>query len=159
MDQNGSEKDRPAWAGPYTGEYDDILYLPHHVSPTRPPMPMSERAAQFSPFAALSGYGDEVREAERLTDAWNDLEEDQTELLDAKIQVLLQAVDSHPEAEITYFRPDAKKEGGAYRNVSGRIEKIDTARRIVVFADGTTIPVAEIVDIRCETLFPDWTDA
>ena len=102
-----------------TGKYDDIIHLPHHVSATRPRMPMLDRAAQFSPFVALTGYEAAVRETARLTDQRVELDESAKAELDRKLRLLL-SLPGQPEASITYFRPDERKEGGAYETVTGR---------------------------------------
>lgn len=130
--------------------YDDIIDLPHHVSKKHPPMSPLNRAAQFSPFAALTGHGDAVRETERLTDSFVELEEDQKEQLNRKLRLIREHLDQNPECEITYFRPDEKKEGGAYVTLRGRIEKIDEYRRQILFTDGQVLPIDQIFSIRGE---------
>ena len=93
--------------------YEDIINLPHHVSSKRPQMPMLDRAAQFSPFAALTGYDDAIHETARLTNNKVDLSEEEKETLDRKQQILSEKLSNHPPLTITYFVPDAKKSGGA----------------------------------------------
>ena len=127
--------------------YDDIIDLPHHVSKKHPPMSPLNRAAQFSPFAALTGHGDAVRETERLTDPFVELDEDRKEQLNRRLRLIR---DQNPECEITYFRPDEKKEGGAYVTLRGRIEKIDEYRRQILFTDGQVLPIDQIFSIRGE---------
>lgn len=130
-----------------SGSYDDIIHLPHHVSATRPHMSPLERAAQFSPFSALSGYGAAVKEAGRLTESRIELSEDEKARLDEKQQIILNAIDSQPEITITYFVPDEKKDGGRYISVTGIIRKIDDYERILVLTDETKIPLDDIIDI------------
>ena len=130
--------------------YDDIIELPHHVSKEHPPMSPLNRAAQFSPFAALTGHGDAVRETERLTDSFVELEEDQKEQLNRKLRLIWEHLDQNPECEITYFRPDEKKEGGAYVTLRGRVKKIDERRRQLLFTDGQVLPIDQIFSIRGE---------
>jgi len=117
------------------GNYEDILHLPHHVSPTRSRMTMAERAAQFSPFAALVGYEGAIRETGRLTDRQVDLSEDEKAVLDRKQQIILAALEQgeRPEVTVTYFRPDEKKDGGEYVTITDVVKKIDpTERRLIL---------------------------
>ena len=130
--------------------YDDIIDLPHHVSKKHPPMSPLNRAAQFSPFAALTGHGDAVRETERLTDPFVEPDEDRKEQLNRRLRLIREHPDQNPECEITYFRPDEKKEGGAYVTLRGRIEKIDEYRRQILFTDGQVLPIDQIFSIRGE---------
>ena len=127
------------------GPYDDIIDLPHHVSKRHPQMPADERAAQFSPFAALTGYGAVICETARLTDRKMELSENMKEELERKLTELCAR---NCEGEITFFVPDERKEGGAYVTAEGRVKKTDDAERAVVLEDGTRIPVEDIVDIR-----------
>ncbi len=127
------------------GPYDDIIDLPHHVSKRHPQMPADERAAQFSPFAALTGYGAVIRETARLTDRKMELSENMKEELERKLKELCAR---NCEGEIKFFVPDERKEGGAYVTAEGRVKKTDDAERAVVLEDGTRIPVEDIVDIR-----------
>ncbi len=134
--------------------YNDIINLPHHVSSKRPQMPMIDRAAQFSPFAALTGYDDAISETGRLTDEKIDLSEEEKEVLDRKQQFLLEKIDERPALTVTYFVPDAKKSGGAYVTKSGNLKKIDAIERWVQLTDGTKIPLDDVADIESE-LFCD----
>lgn len=131
-------------------QYDDIIHLPHHVSKTRPQMSMLDRAAQFSPFAALTGYDDAIKETGRLTDAKVEIGEEVREVLDRKQQHLQDIIADRPEITITYFVPDEKKAGGSYRSLTGTLKRIDYYERIFVLTDGTKIPLDEIVDIESE---------
>lgn len=127
-----------------TSRYYDIMDLPHHVSMRRPHMSMPNRAAQFSPFAALTGYEDSIRETARLTDARIELDECAKAALDAK----LQAIQSNPNmpVSITYFVPDTRKAGGAYVTAEGFVRRIgpDAVR----MADRTEIPIEDIIGIE-----------
>ena len=96
-----------------------MINLPHPVSKVHPQMPIAERAAQFSPFAALTGYGDAVKETARLTDAKIELDEDAKEILDEKLKQIREQIEEHPEIEITYFQPDERKKGGSYITITG----------------------------------------
>ena len=127
--------------------YEDIIHLPHHVSSTHPHMPVSDRAAQFAPFAALTGYGDVIKETARQTDAKPELSEDEKEILDYKIQLACGLPGEKPGVRITYFVPDEKKSGGAYHTAKGRIRRINSDAGQVVLEDGMQIDLDCIVDI------------
>lgn len=133
-----------------THKYDDIINLPHHTSPTRPRMAMIDRAAQFSPFAALTGYDAAVKETARLTDQRIELDEYEKADLDERLQLIQEHLSEQPKVEITYFKPDERKSGGAYLSVSGVIKKIDSFERHVVMMDGKKIPIDEIFQIDGE---------
>ena len=135
-----------------THKYDDIIHLPHHVSETRAHMPLLDRAAQFSPFAALTGYDAAVAETARLTDQERELDETQKEWISAQLYLLQEQLDSDPEVSVTYFVPDEKKTGGAYRTASGKIKKIDDYEQIFLLRDGTAIPFARIYQLQSESL-------
>lgn len=127
--------------------YEDIINLPHHVSMTRPQMSMKDRAAQFSPFAALTGFEDSVHETARLTDQRHCLDESIIGMINERIQLIAGHLDEQPEVEIVYFRPDDKKAGGAYLTVRGIVKKIDEYSRIIYLQDSMAIPIEEIVEI------------
>lgn len=129
-------------------EYDDIIHLPHHVSEKRKKMTMVDRAAQFSPFAALTGYEAQIRETARLTDAKNLLSDEEKTLINDTLSILNQNLSRHPEITVTFFREDNKKAGGAYVTLSSRLRKIDTVRRSVTLFDGTEIFMENIKEIR-----------
>lgn len=131
--------------------YADILDLPHHTSPTRPRMSMSDRAAQFSPFAALTGHDDAIRETARLTDSRVFLDAGEVASLDERLRHIAAHLEDAPEVSITYFQPDGRKTGGAYRTVTGSVEEIDEYARLVLLADKTSIPIDDILDIQCDT--------
>ena len=124
--------------------YEDIINLPHHVSETRPKMSMIDRAAQFSPFAALTGHDAALAETARLTDTRIELDDCEKEIINEK---LLMISDGSHAATITYFRPDEAKFGGAYIDVTGEVKKIDTFSREIIMISGERIPVDEILSI------------
>ena len=130
-----------------THKYDDIINLPHHVSKMRPHMPMSDRAAQFSPFAALSGYGDAVKETARQTTKRIELAEDARAALEEKIRFLADTLSDDPTVEITYFQPDKKKSGGAYVTAVGIVKRIDDVERTIIMRDGLRIAVTDIIAV------------
>lgn len=129
-------------------KYDDIINLPHHVSPTRPRMSNYDRAVQFAPFAALTGYEEEIDETARLTDNEISLDDDRKYELDRRLQIIREYIKEQPYVEITYFQPDEYKSGGAYIDICGYVKKIDENEMAVVFTDGETIAVNRIYDIR-----------
>lgn len=130
--------------------YDDIINLPHHVSSTRPQMSIANRAAQFSPFAALTGYDAAIAETARLTDERKELSEDMLETLSMKLGMLEDAIPDRPEVSVTYFRKDEKKEGGAYITVTGAVKKIDDYEGVIVLVNGKKINIRDILDIEGE---------
>ena len=130
-------------------EYDDIIDLPRPKS-KHEPMPMSDRAAQFSPFAALTGYGDAIDETARLTDHRTELSEEERAELDYKQQYL--ATLDAPTVTVTYFVPDERKSGGAYVTHTGVLKRVDEVESMVVFKDGLRVPLDEVMDIKCEQL-------
>ena len=131
-----------------TGKYDDIRYLPHPTSRKHPRMSMENRAAQFVPFSALTGYGDALRETARLTDIKIELDEYEGEDLDEKFQMLQKRLPSECQVMITYFEVDEKKAGGRYQELTGKVKKIDLAKKIFQMEDGTEIQVEDILDIQ-----------
>lgn len=132
--------------------YDDIIHLPHHVSTTRPRMPIANRAAQFAPFAALSGYDAAVKETARLTDRQIELGESELAILDRKLQVLADHLAEQPEVAITYFQPDEKKAGGAYVIATGRVKKVDDFEGVIVLTSGERILFKRILEIESDCL-------
>ena len=129
--------------------YDDIIHLPHHTSRRRQAMPRIGRAAQFAPFAALSGYDDAVQETARLTDRLIEQDEESLALMNEKLHALLEVIKDQPEITITYFEPDEKKAGGSYQRITGRIRRIDEINRLLILADRTAIPMDSIFEIDC----------
>lgn len=128
-------------------QYEDIINLPHHVSPTRPQMPMSDRAAQFAPFAALTGYDAAIKETGRLTDEKIELDEEALTALDMKYQFLMDALNDAPEVTITYFQPDERKAGGKYVSAVGVVRKVDDFERRITMQDGAKIPMDDVLSI------------
>ena len=130
------------------GDYDDIIDLPHHVSTTRPRMSRLDRAAQFAPFAALTGYGAAIKETARLTDERAELGEYELMELNAGIHMLMECIDEHPQVKITYFKPDERKDGGAYLTVKSRAKRLNEYERFILLEDETEIPFDDIYKIE-----------
>lgn len=135
-----------------TGPYDDIISLPHPTSTKHPRMPLSDRAAQFSPFAALSGHGAAIVETARLTDRRIELDEDTRAELDLKQQILADKIAERPEISVVWFCPDKKKDGGQYVTTVGQLKKVDDIERVLRLADGTTIPLDDVLELRSDCL-------
>ena len=133
-----------------TNRYSDLLDLPHPTSPRHPRMPILDRAAQFAPFSALTGYDDAIEETARLTDSMLEMTEDRREQLDRQYQILLVSVERHPQVEVTYFLPDTRKDGGAYRTVRGRLLRIDEVERIMQLENGQRIPLDAVCNLDSE---------
>lgn len=131
-----------------SGKYDNIIKLPHFVSRKYPQMSMHDRAAQFSPFAALTGYDDLVKETARITDQKVDLDEYILDKLNEKLCILKKNLSGRVEVKITYFQEDLKKSGGRYLEKQGIIKKIDEFKGCVIFEDGVIIPVNDICEIE-----------
>ena len=131
-------------------KYNEIMGLPHHVSKTRPQMPMSDRAAQFAPFAALTGYDAAIKETGRLTDERIELDVEALSALDMKYQLLMEALDEAPEVTITYFQPDERKAGGKYITATGAVKKVDDFERRITMRDGAKIPMDDVLSIDGE---------
>lgn len=132
------------------GKYDDIINLPHPTSQKRPRMSVQDRAAQFSPFAALTGYDAAIRETARLTEERIELNEYEQAVLDQRIILLQEHLKDLPEVTITYFQPDERKEGGKYRSLTGAVKKIDPYERQLVLADKSKIPIESILNLESE---------
>ena len=126
--------------------YDDIIDLPRPVSPTRRRMTPLERAAQFSPFAALTGYDAALAESVRLTEEKAELDEDALRELEEKLRLLASRTD-HPLVTVTYFRPDTRKKGGAYATVTGKLKKLRLFERELLLEDGTAIPLDDVAGL------------
>ena len=137
-----------------TNSYDDIINLPHHVSATRPHMTAINRAAQFSPFAALTGYDAAIKETARLTDERVELGEYMKDVLSDRLQIIADRLMEHPEIAITYYQTDAKKDGGAYFTVAGIVKKVDEYERMVLLTDCTEIPINDIINIDGQIFEP-----
>lgn len=128
-------------------KYKEIINLPHKQSTKRPHMSLLDRAAQFAPFAALTGYDDAVKETARLTNEKVELSEENLNVLNMKYQILVDQLDEENEVVFTYFIPDENKDGGAYIEKLGVIKKIDDYERLITLCDGTTIPMDDVLSI------------
>lgn len=135
------------------GKYDKIIDLPHHQSKNHPQMPLQDRAAQFAPFAALTGYDDLVAEAARTTDEQLELGESRRAVLDRKQAFLSLHISEKPLIEITYFIADNKKSGGKYVTKRGNLKRIDEYSRTYMLTDGTVISISDIIQIESD-IFP-----
>ena len=135
--------------------YADIMHLSRPVSTRHLPMSMHDRAAQFSPFAALTGYDAAILETARLTDCQAELAESSKEVLDKKIRAIQEMVNSLPEVCVTYFEPDLRKTGGAYQKITGRVKKIDDYEKAIIFEDGSAIGFWQLHSLEAENLFLD----
>ncbi len=133
--------------------YEDIINLPHHVSPTRPQMSIIERAAQFSPFAALTGHSDAIKETARLTSKKLELDDDMKATLDMKKACLVEIADIQPQISVTYFIPDKRKSGGKYVTITGNLRCFSEYERIMILTDGRKIPIDDIADIDSDLFY------
>ena len=127
--------------------YDDIINLPHHVSPTRQRMSMHDRAAQFAPFAALVGYDEAVAETARLTESRPELDEQEQRAINERFAYIADHIHEQPEVRIKYFVPDEHKSGGAIVEASGKVKKISATDGILMFADGNSLLIRDIICI------------
>ena len=130
--------------------YGDIIHLPHHVSQNHPQMPMLDRAAQFAPFAALTGYEAAVGETARLTAERRELDPQEAAELNRRLAAIITRLPDRLEATIEYFVPDDRKAGGAYVTVTGRVRHISVPEKTLVMEDGTVIPQDDIVSAAGE---------
>ena len=131
-------------------KYDGIIDRQHHISKRHPQLSKDSYAAQFSPFAALTGYDGIVAETARLTDERVELGETDMEILSAKLQILSDHYKEQPEITITYFKPDDKKAGGAYLKKTTQLKRIDDVERLIHFTDGSNLPIDDITDLQGE---------
>lgn len=129
-------------------KYDDIINLPHHISKTHPQMPLLDRAAQFAPFAALTGHDAAIKETARLTDERQDLDENTIEIINRKLQLLRERLSEKPVVTISYFEPDEKKQGGTYLRITGTIKKIDEYAQKIYMEDGKKIWIKDLVEVE-----------
>lgn len=130
--------------------YDDIINLPHPTSEKHPRMSLYDRAAQFSPFAALTGHDAAIKETARLTDERWEIAEDTKEQLNETLQQIAENIDKDITVTFTYFVPDLRKSGGAYVTVTGSVKKIDEYEHKILLKDGTEIPMEQIKEIEPE---------
>ncbi len=135
--------------------YKDIINLPHYQSKKRPHMSNYDRAAQFSPFAALTGHDEAIRETARLTDKKLELDEMTKTMLNEKFNFIMEHIYDQPEITVTYFIPDTSKSGGMYMDFTGKVKKYDYLNRILYFTDNTEIKVDDISEIESE-IFPKY---
>ncbi len=135
--------------------YKDIINLPHYQSKKRPHMSNYDRAAQFSPFAALTGHDEAIRETARLTDKKLELDEMTKTMLNEKFNFIMEHIYDQPEIIVTYFIPDTSKSGGMYMDFTGKVKKYDYLNRILYFTDNTEIKVDDISEIESE-IFPKY---
>ena len=131
-------------------KYKDIINLPHKQSTRRPHMSLLDRAAQFAPFAALTGYDDAIKETGRLTGEKIELSEEDLNLLNMKYQILIDKLHEEHEVEFTCFVPDVAKSGGVYVTKQGIVKKVDDFERLIILYDGTKIPMDDILTIEGE---------
>ena len=127
--------------------YDDIINLPHHVSPTRKRMSMHDRAAQFAPFAALVGYDDAVAETARLTEVRPELDEQEQRAINERLAYIADHIHEQPEVHIKYFVPDDRKTGGTIIEVSGKVKKISATDGTIVMADGYVVTIKDVIKV------------
>ncbi len=130
-----------------SNKYDDIIHLPHHVSAAHPPMAMSDRAAQFSPFAALTGYEAAIRETCRQTNEKAELSDDKKLMLNEQLNLIRSQISESPLITVTYFVPDIKKAGGSYETVTGTVKNINRHSNTIILHDQTVIPIDDIFQI------------
>ena len=128
-------------------KYSDIINLPHHQSKNRPHMSNFDRAAQFSPFAALKGYDDEIDEAARLTEMQLEADDERIREINEKLLLLKESASQHPLVAITYFKPDDKKDGGAYLTAKGALKKLDEYNRQLLLSTNVKIQFDDIIKI------------
>lgn len=133
------------------GKYDAIIGLPHHVSRKHPPMPMEKRAAQFAPFAALTGHAAAIRETARQTDQKIELDDAMKLEISDRLRELADRLPDAPPVVITYFLPDAYKSGGAYVDAAGTVRKLDAYARVIVMQDGRKIPIDDVLEVTLKT--------
>lgn len=129
-------------------DYRELLHLPHHRSQTHAPMPRRDRAAQFAPFAALTGFDAQLRETERQTQAQAEPNEDALQELDQSLHTLFACVHTQPAVQVRWFVPDAKKSGGAYKAAAGRVLQLDRNQSLLVLDSGPVIALGAIAELR-----------
>lgn len=129
-------------------KYKDIIDMPHHVSTKRAHMPLQDRAAQFAPFAALTGYDRTIDERGRLTDRRIELDETEKAVINEQLQLALSRLQRQPVIRVTYFVADELKEGGSYRTICDRIVKVDEIKRDLIMEDKTRIPIDDMIEFE-----------
>lgn len=137
--------------------YEDIINLPHHVSSKRPQMSKEQRASQFAPFSALTGYEDAIKETARLTNRKIEVDEGLREVLNNKLNIIEENIKNNPEVSITYFIPDKKKDGGEYITITGIVRRIDIVNNLIIMIDKTKIKMKDVLNITCD-LFKEYLE-
>ena len=127
--------------------YDDVIYRQHPTSKKHPRMSRMNRAAQFAPFAALTGYEESIAETARLTDRRIELSEEDIKDINTKLNFIKEHIKERPEVTVTYFQPDERKKGGAYITITGKVRRIDEVNRVVVFEDERTVWIEKIIHL------------
>jgi hypothetical protein len=130
--------------------YEDIIDLPRPRPRNHKPMPLMKRAAQFAPFAAVSGHKEAVEEINRLTECAPEEDSERNEVLNRKLSYILAHRNECPEVSIRYFIPDARKAGGRYETAVGAVDRVDEFARCLVMADGKRLLLKHIVDINVD---------
>ena len=130
-------------------KYNDIINLPHHVSKKYPKMSIKARAAQFAPYAALTGYEEEIHETARITKEKIDISEDVKDIINNKIKLIQSNIKNSPIIKVQYFIPDARKDGGKYVETIGRVIKINSYKKLIVLDNEEEISIDKIIDIMC----------
>ena len=130
--------------------YEDMLFMPHHVSEKRRRMSAVERAAQFSPFSALTGLGTQLGETARLTQPRRELDEDEKELINLRLTAILRRAAERPRIRAVCFVPDGLKSGGSYVTMEGELRRVDEYFRALILTGGASIPIDDIFDIEAE---------
>ena len=129
-------------------ECDDIIHLPHYEPKRHPRMPMAARAAQFAPFAAVTGHDAAIKEEGRITDSWTELGDTGNDELNRKMEQVITLLPQHPTVTIEYFLPDSNKSGGSYQAASGQVKRIDEYERMIELMDGRKIAIDMVKDIQ-----------
>lgn len=128
--------------------YEDIINLPHHISSKHPQMSIEARSAQFTPFSALSGYDDAVKETERRTESRLEIDEESKNRLNNKLNIILNNIKHNPKITFTYFVYDQKKSGGKYITTTGKVKKVNIIEQYITLMDKTQIPINEIINMK-----------
>lgn len=129
------------------GKYDDIINMSHHISKKHPRMSLENRSAQFAPFAALTGYEDEVEETARITDKKIEITDEIKSTINMRLQIIQEKIKTNPKVTITYFISDNKKEGGSYKTVTSNVLKIDKYNKQIILKDNKEIFISDIINI------------
>ena len=125
-----------------------MIDMPHHVSSKRAHMPVHDRAAQFAPFAALTGYDRTIDERGRLTDRRIELDETEKAVINEQLQMALAVIEAHPKIRVTYFVPDEQKEGGSYRTIYDSVIKVNEMKKMLIMEDGTRVPIDDMIEFE-----------